>query len=142
VIIQYSLSQFSGATVAFTVGTITGDVQSNLTIAPTSNVRLQGPTEWRYITSNVAGTTVDLTATSNYYATIFRLTAGPSNVINFAAPASTLAGVWWTFSNAYGSSQTLTFTGTYTGLTTPYTLASNASVTFYSSGSTYYSRPI
>jgi hypothetical protein len=123
-------------------GTVGPDALSNFTVVPTSKIRLQGPTEWRYITSNVAGTTVDLTATSNYYATIYRLTAGPSNVINFAAPSPTLAGVWWTFSNAYGSSQTLTFTGTYTGLTTPYTLASNASVTFYSSGSTYYSRPI
>ena len=124
------------------VGNVTVDTVGNIKIAPTSNIRLQGPTEWRYMTSNVAGTTVDLTASSNYYATIFRLTAGPSNVLNFAAPSPTLAGIWWTFSNAYGSSQTLTFTGTYTGLTSPYTLTSGSSVTIYSSGSNYYSKPV
>jgi len=124
------------------VGNVTVDTVGNIKIAPTNNIRLQGPTEWRYFTSNVAGTTVDLTASSNYYATIFRLTAGPSNVLNFAAPSPSLAGVWWTFSNAYGSSQTLTFTGTYTGLTSPYTLTSGSSVTIYSSGSNYYSKPV
>ena len=132
----YTASVPTGALTS--AGNVTVDTLGNIKVAPTSNVRLQGPTEWRYITSNVAGTTVDLTTTSNYYATIYRLTAGPSNTINFTSPSPTLAGVWWTFSNAYGSTQTLTFTGTYTGLTTPYTLPSNASLTIYSSGSTYY----
>jgi hypothetical protein len=120
-------------------GTVGPDASSNFTITPTNKVRLQGPTEWRYITSNVSGTTVDLTASSNYYSTTFRLT-GASATINLADPSTSPSGIWWKFSNASNAAQTLTFTGTYTGLTTPYTLGSNVGITLYSDGSSYYIR--
>ena len=120
-------------------GIISGDATSNITITPSSaNIRLQGPTEWRYITSNVAGTTVDLTSASVYFSTTFRLTAGPSNTINFPTLSAGTSGAWWSFSNAYSGPQTLTFTGTTTGLTSPYILASNTTVTVYTNGSSYY----
>ena len=103
----------------------------------TTALTIQAPTSYRYVTSNVAGTTVDLTATSNLGATTFRLTAGPSNTITFPALSSGTSGAWWTFSNAYTATQTLTLTGTTTGLTTPYSLSSNTSLTVYSDGSSY-----
>jgi hypothetical protein len=135
----YQLAPPAGSSIV-QMGTLTTDTLSNLTLATTgsaNNIRIQGPTEWRYITSTVAGTTVDLTATGTYYATLFRLTAGPSNTITFPSP--TLApGAWWSFSNAYSASQTLTLSGTITGLTSPYTLASNSTVTFYTDGTNYY----
>jgi len=135
----YQLAPPSGSSIV-SMGTLTTDTQSNLTLSTTanaSNIRLQAPTEWRYITSNVSGTTVNLASTSTYYSTLFRLTAGPSNTITFPVP-TIAAGVWWTFSNAYSAAQTLTLAGTTTGLTSPYTLASNSVVTFYTDGTSYY----
>ena len=108
------------------------------TLDVNGSTRLAGPTEWRYITSNVAGTTVDLTSASVYFSTTFRLTAGPSNTINFPTLSAGTSGAWWSFSNAYSGPQTLTFTGTTTGLTSPYILASNTTVTVYTNGSSYY----
>ena len=121
-----------------TNASVYSDASYNLVVAPVNTLRLAGPTEWRYITSNVVGTTVDLTAASTYYSTTFRLTAGPSNTISFPALSSATSGVWWSFSNAYTAAQTLTFAGTTTGLTSPYMLASNVSITVYSAGSSYY----
>jgi hypothetical protein len=136
----YSNAAPSGSSVV-QVATVSTDTLSNLTVAATASgnyIRFQSPTEWRYITSNVVGTTVDLTSASVYFSTTFRLTAGPSNTINFPAPSTTNNGAWWSFSNAYSTAQTLTFTGTTTGLTSPYTLASNTTVTVYTNGTTYY----
>jgi hypothetical protein len=121
-----------------TNASVYSDASYNLVVAPVNTLRLAGPTEWRYITSNVVGTTVDLTAASTYYSTTFRLTAGPSNTISFPALSAATSGVWWSFSNAYTAAQTLTFAGTTTGLTSPYMLASNVSITVYSAGSSYY----
>jgi hypothetical protein len=98
---------------------------------------VQAPLSYRYVTSNVSGTTVDLTASSNLVSTTFRLTAGPSNTITFPSLASSTSGSWWTFSNAYTATQTLTLAGTTTGLTSPYSLSSNTSLTIYSDGSSY-----
>jgi len=98
---------------------------------------VQAPLSYRYATSNVAGTTVDLTASSNVVGTTFRLTAGPSNTLTFPGLSSATSGSWWTFSNAYTATQTLTLAGTTTGLTSPYSLSSNTSLTVYSDGSSY-----
>ena len=117
------------------VGTITSDSLLNLTIAPVYNVRIQSPTEWRYITSNVAGSSLDLTIASSYLATTYRLTGSAAITVTF--PTLT-TGAWWTFINAYTGSQVLTFAGTTTGLTSPYSLAQGASITIYSDGAAYY----
>jgi hypothetical protein len=127
----------SGSSIV-TNASVYSDASYNLVVAPVNTLRLAGPTEWRYITSNVAGTTVDLTSASVYYATTFRLTAGPSNTINFPTLSAGTSGAWWSFSNAYSAPQTLTFSGTTTGLTSPYTLASNTTVTVYTNGTSYY----
>jgi sugar lactone lactonase YvrE len=106
---------------------------SNFTTALT----VQAPLSYRYVTSNVSGTTVDLTASSNRVGTTYRLTAGPSNTLTFPALSASTSGSWWTFSNAYSAAQTLTLAGTTTGLTSPYSLPSNSSLTVYSDGSSY-----
>lgn len=117
------------------IGTITSDSLLNLTIAPAYNVRIQSPTEWRYITSNVAGSAVDLTTVTSYFATTYRLTGSAAITVTF--PILT-RGAWWTFINAYTGSQVLTFAGTTTGLTSPYSLAQGASITIYSDSTAYY----
>jgi sugar lactone lactonase YvrE len=106
---------------------------SNFTTALT----VQAPLSYRYVTSNVSGTTVDLTASSNRVGTTYRLTAGPSNTLTFPALSASTSGSWWTFSNAYSAAQTLTLAGTTTGLTSPISLSSNTSLTVYSDGSSY-----
>jgi hypothetical protein len=117
------------------IGTITSDSLLNLTIAPAYNLRIQSPTEWRYITSNVAGSAVDLTTVTSYFATTYRLTGSAAITVTF--PTLTI-GAWWTFINAYTGSQVLTFAGTTTGLTSPYSLAQGASITIYSDSTAYY----
>ena len=104
-------------------------------IAATNTLRFTSPTEWRYITSSVAGSSLDLTAATSYFATTYRLTGSATVTITF--PALT-AGAWWTFINAYTGTQVLTFAGTTTGLTTPYSLLQSASITIYSDGTSYY----
>ena len=103
----------------------------------TTALTVQAPLSYRYVTSNVSGTTVDLTASSNRVGTTYRLTAGPSNTLTFPALSASTSGSWWTFSNAYSAAQTLTLAGTTTGLTSPISLSSNTSVTIYSDGSSY-----
>jgi hypothetical protein len=98
---------------------------------------VQAPLSYRYATSNVSGTTVDLTASSNVVGTTFRLTAGPSNTITFPALSSATSGSWWSFSNAFGSTQTLTLAGTTTGLSSPVSLLPSTTVTIYSDGANY-----
>jgi len=117
------------------IGTITSDIYSNLTITPTYKVRLLSPTEWRYITSNVSGSSLDLSASSNYIATTYRFTGSSAMTITFP-PLTT--GAWWTFVNAHASAKTLTFAGTTTGLTSPYSLLQSASITIYSDSQSYY----
>jgi hypothetical protein len=104
---------------------------------PTTVLTLKAPTSYRYVTSNVSGTSVDLTASSNYPSTTFRLTAGPANTITFPSLSGSTSGSWWSFSNAYTATQTLNFGGTTTGLTSPYSLLSNTTLTIYSDGSSY-----
>jgi sugar lactone lactonase YvrE len=98
---------------------------------------VQAPLSYRYATSNVSGTTVDLTASSNVVGTTYRLTAGPSNTITFPALSSATSGSWWSFSNAFGSTQTLTLAGTTTGLSSPVSLLPSTTVTIYSDGANY-----
>jgi len=98
---------------------------------------VKAPLSYRYATSNVSGTSVDLTASSNYVGTTFRLTAGPANTITFPSLASSTSGSWWSFSNAYTATQSLTLAGTTTGLTSPISLSSNTTVTIYSDGASY-----
>ena len=117
------------------LGIVGTDSLSNLTISATNTIRLTSPTEWRYITSNVAGATLDLTASSSYFATTYRLTGSPT--ITVTLPALT-SGAWWSFINAYTEAQTITFAGTTTGLTNPYTLLQGASIIIYSDGTSYY----
>ena len=104
-------------------------------IAATNTLRFISPTEWRYITSSVAGSTLDLTTASSYFATTYRLTGSATITITF--PTLT-TGAWWTFINAYTGTQVLTFAGTTTGLTSPYSLLQGASITIYSDGTSYY----
>ena len=117
------------------IGTIASDSYFNLTIAPTYKVRLQSPTEWRYITSNVSGAALDLTSVTSYIATTYRFTG--SSAITITLPGLT-TGAWWTFINAYTGAQVLTFAGTTTGLTSPYSLLQGASITIYSDNTSYY----
>jgi len=104
-------------------------------IAATNTLRFTSPTEWRYITSNVAGSSLDLTVAASYFATTYRLTGSATITITF--PTLT-TGAWWTFINAYTGTQVLTFAGTTTGMTSPYSLLQGASITIYSDGTSYY----
>jgi len=118
---------------------VSSDSKNNLTLVPSSgkNIRLQAPTEWRYITTTISGTSVDLTAATSYYGTTHRLT-GASCAITFPALSTTTAGVWWTFINGYTAPQSLSWSATITGRISPYVLPVGAWVTFYSDGTSYY----
>lgn len=131
VYLLYALPPPSGVS----IGSLNADAVLNMSIIPVNTLRLQGLTEWRSITSSTAASSVDLTSAAAYFATTYRLSAAGSIGIIF--PPLT-KGAWWIFTNVSVATQTLTTSGTTTGLAASYSLPPATSITFYSDGISYY----
>jgi hypothetical protein len=122
-----TLNQFATETI---------DANYNLQIAATSNVRITAPTDWRYMTQDVSGTSVSL-ATSNT-GVLHRLTNTGFNALALPADQSTSnKGMWWQFYNNSGSNLSVTLTNTI-GLTSPQTFSNSLVYTLYWNGTSNY----
>jgi hypothetical protein len=91
------------------VGTMTTDASYNLQFTTNSNIRLTAPTEYRWITSNVSGTS--LTLASNSFSTFYRLTNTGFNLLTVPTLTSNDRGAFWSLSNATASNFTMTISG-------------------------------
>jgi hypothetical protein len=122
-----------------TTGTITTNPSLDVTISVanpiTQTLRLQGPTEYRWITSNVSGTS--LTLTSSTFSTIYRITNTGFNALTVPSLTSAQRGAFWRLTNASGTNLSVTLTGTI-GLVSPYIFVRNSTITLYWDGSSNY----
>jgi hypothetical protein len=122
-----TLNQFATETI---------DSNYNLQIAATSNVRITAPTDWRYVTQDVSGTSLSL-ATSNT-AVLYRVTNTGFNALTLPGDQSTSnKGMWWQFHNNTGSNLSVTLTNTI-GLTSPQTFSNSVVYTLYWNGTSNY----
>jgi len=115
-----------------TLATLTTDVNSNVLLSATSNIRLTQPTEWHYITTDTSASSLALS--SNNAGTLYNVTSNALSLIT--APALNLGdrGMWWQFSNSTTSNLAFTVSG-FTGLpSSNYTLMPYAAATFYWNG--------
>jgi hypothetical protein len=119
-----------------TFGTEFIDTNFNLTLSATSNIRLTRPTDWRYVTSDISGTSVTLSLSNT--ASLFRITNTGFNAMTLpATQQSTDTGVWWQFYNNTASNLSVSITNTI-GLASPQTLPANSVSTVYWNGTSNY----
>jgi hypothetical protein len=119
-----------------TYGTESIDSNYNLQIAATSNVRITAPTDWRYVTADISGTSLSL-ATSNT-GVLYRLIDPSFNALTLPATQSAAdKGIWWKLYNTSGSNLSVTLTNSI-GLTSPQTLSNAVSYTLYWNGTSNY----
>jgi collagen type VII alpha len=120
-----------------TVGSVSGDSNGNLVLnSVNANVRMTSPTDWRYVTTDVSGTSV-LLSTSNT-GVLHRLTNTGFNALALPGDQSTSnKGMWWQFHNNTGSNLSVTLTNTI-GLTSPQTFSNSVVYTLYWNGTSNY----
>ncbi len=122
-----------------TTGTITSDASLNLLISvaspQTQTLRLQAPTAYRWITSNVSATSLALT--SNDFSTVYRITNTGFNSLTVPSLTSAQRGAFWTLSNTTATNLSVTLAGTI-GLSSPYTFSGNSTISLYWDGSSNY----
>jgi hypothetical protein len=102
----------------------------------TSVIRLQEPTEYRFITSDVTGTS--LTLSSNYFSTLYRITNTGFSTLTIPSLTAAQTGAFWKLSNTTTSNLSVIVAGTL-DIGSPLTLASKSTATIFWNGiSNYY----
>ena len=134
VILAYPLAQFGTRTVQF--GTISVDTTNNLAITPAYSLRVNGPTEYRRVVSNVSAATLSLT--SNTYSTLYTI-AGPG-LTRVALPSipNQDGGAFWDLTNTTLSTLSFSISGT-TDLSTPVSMTPGTTYRALWTGSKYVS---
>ena len=133
---------FSSATPTLAIGSVTTygtgtiDRNYNLQLSATSNIRLNAPTDYRVITTDVS-TATSLSLPLSNYGGVWRISTTGFNALTVPTLTSNDRGAFWNLVNTTASNLPVTVTGT-TNITSPVTIWSGGTYTVRWNGSNYY----
>jgi len=136
----YSATPSAGVT---TAGNLTVDAVGNIQVAPNSNFRILGPTEWRANMTTVSGTSLTIPtptvgAPTTNSAGLYTITNTGFNALTLPTYTAASPGVFWTLANSTASNLSIGVTYTSgSGLGSTLVLNAGSSANIYWNGTAF-----